>query len=129
MNQPRYKFPVTICPLCNKDLLQHSGMHGYNHVIWECTESVIPVDGSKPLTHYQVEWDKSTGTIAQHMIVGQFYLDTFNTDWRTRIHVARPSTYTYGPNNAADYITIVPQIHPDTSDKLLERVKILVLLS
>lgn len=129
MTETRYKFAVTICPLCNKELKQMSGIHGQNHVSWECSEQIIPVDGNKPLPHYQVEWDKETGTIAQHIVVGQFYLDTFNTDWRTRIHAATPSQYSYGRSNAAKYITTIPQIHPDTSDKLLERVKLLVLLS
>lgn len=129
MINPRYKFAVAICPLCGKDIVQLSGSYGANHLMWQCSELIIPVNGGKPLPHYQVEWDKDTGTIAQHVVVGQFFLDTFNTDFQTRIHIALPTTYTYGISNPAKHVMTVPQLHLDYSDKLLERVKTLVIFS
>ena len=130
MTNQRYKFPIACCPLCHTEIVRLSGSYGREHVMWQCPQLVIPVEGGRPLPHYQVEWDKSTGTIAQHVIVGQFYLDTFNTDYRTRIHVAIPAAYVFfGSNNRAKHVVTIPQIRMDTLDKLLERVKTLVLFS
>jgi hypothetical protein len=126
---PKYKFAIAICPLCNKDIVILGGTYGPNHTMWQCPELVIPVNGGRPLPHYQVEWDKDTGIIAQHVIAGQFFLDTFNTDYQTRIHAALPLTYTHGNYNAAKHVMTVPQLRIDSSDKLLERVKLLVIFS
>lgn len=126
---PKYKFSVAICPLCHSDLQTLSGIVGPNHFMWGCSVTVCPYPSAVPVTHYQVEWDKDTGVIAQHMVVPPFYLDTFNTDWQTRIHTAGPNSYMQNRNQGGSYIVTVPQIHPDTPDKLLERVRLLVLFS
>lgn len=125
MNKPRYKFSVAICPLCDKELKVLNGLFGPNVMIWQC-ETIESPPNAMPCTHYQVEWDKTTGVIVQHMVVGQFYLDTYNTDWLTRISV--PIRYLgYGSNGKI--IMTVPQIHPDKPEKLLERVRTLVIFS
>lgn len=130
--KPRYKFAIAICPLCNKEIAQLSGSFGPNHLMWQCPEIVTTVDGGRSLPHYQVEWDKSTGTIAQHVIVGQFYLDTFNTDYQTRIHMAVPHIHISGYHYngfTGNHVMTVPQLRIDSTDKLLERVKTLVIFS
>jgi len=129
--QPHYPFPFDICPLCNKDLEQTSGFNHENHVIWECSEKVVTSLASRPITHYEVEWFKNDPSVRQRMIVGQFYLSTSNADWETKIYVAgsNAENISRGYAFSSELIMTIPQIHPDTLDKLLERVKMLVVFS
>jgi len=130
MTDQKYKFPIACCPLCHTEVIRLSSSYGPNHIMWQCSSLATFVDVfNGHLPHYQVEWDKDTGTIAQHVIVGQFYLDTFNTDYRTRISLAVPTMYSAGNSNTAKHIVTIPQIRLDTYDKLLERVKTLIIFS
>lgn len=122
--EQRYKFPIAICPLCGKDIASMGEVFGPRTHTWQCNESVTPIT-HVPIPHYQVEWDKNTGVIVQHIVVGEFFLDTFNTDWLTRIH-----TKVYSLSGSRNvHVVTVPQIRPDSSENLLERVKTLVLFS
>ena len=122
--EQRYKFPIAICPLCGKEVSSVGEVFGPRTHVWQCNESIMPSPGIF-IPHYQVEWDKNTGVIVQHMVTGEFYLDTFNTDWLTRIHT---KVYSLGGVRNVHVMT-VPQIRPDSSETLLERVKTLVLFS
>lgn len=126
-----YEFPINTCPLCNQELKIVTGKYRpvyyndstNNDMVWECpTYVMLPTNESFYKTHYQVEWDKKTGLIMQHMVAPPYFLDTPNTDWLTRINIA-------GPNGYTQFIAAVPQLHPDTSEALLERVKTLVVFS
>lgn len=126
-----YKFAINTCPLCNQELKVVTGLYASNYparyqtenMIWECPTYVsLWTNESLYRTHYQVEWDRKSGFIMQHMVTPPYFLDTPNTDWLTRINVV-------DVNGHAQFIAAVPQLHPDTPEALLERVRTLVIFS
>ena len=111
----KYKFAIDKCPLCEKQLIQLS--YGANNNTWECLEKSDLMKDGLILPHYQVEFDIKNCIVVQHIVVYPYILDTFN-DEITRI-------FSY-KNGSIQYIMSIPQIHPDSPDKMKSRIEGLV---
>jgi hypothetical protein len=116
----RYKFAIVDCPICCQVLGKSNGALTGGIVLWECPTKVsAPGTNNILLPHYQVEWVLSDNEIVQHMIVGPYYLETFNADWLTRI-------YKRIAGKPTKLVATVPQIHPDEPSKMEARIDTLV---
>jgi hypothetical protein len=117
---PTYKLAIEICPLCGQKLFQSTTVTTTDTLSWSCPTSLTsPKPPYIPITHYQVEWDKSTACIAQHVVIPPFYVDTFNIDWKSRVHKVNEK-------GELKFVMATPQLHMDSPEKILARIKLLI---
>jgi hypothetical protein len=119
MNIP---FPHEICPLCNK-AMKPNPWYGY----LECPTS-IDMPGALPHSHYFLSFvnkDVEPPTILQHMIVDHYRICTQNNNWKSYIYKAKVLN-----NGSLEWKSIFhcPKIHADTPERLLERIKRLIIV-
>lgn len=120
---PTYKIAIETCPLCGQKLLESTSVTSTGTLSWSCPTSLMNLKPPYvPVPHYQVEWDKSVNSIGQHVVVPPFYIDTFNMDWKSRVHKVNEK-------GELKFVMATPQLHMDSPEKILERVKTLILFS
>ncbi len=114
------KFPINTCPICGNDLFQ-SNYRGI--FIAECKQKVMIPLPLANVPHYQVETTSWNKISIQHIVIPPYGIDTYDTDWKSRIFVIDTDDARW------KFITETLQIHPDTPDNLIQRIKRLVILS
>jgi hypothetical protein len=121
---PTYKLAIETCPLCGQKLSESSGAtSSYGTALWSCPNSINSMIAPYvPVPHYQVEWHRESGNIAQHVVVPPYYIDTFNVDWKSRVHKVNE-------RGELKFVMTTPQLHMDSSEKILERIKTLIIFS
>lgn len=115
----KYKFPINTCPLCGSEITELTC--GQNSRVWECIGTKIGLDGLGYVPHYQVETNLDTNVVTQHVVIYPFLLNTFSNNDKTMVHIIKKGTIIE--------VMTVPQIHMDTYDNLLQRIKKLVIFS
>jgi hypothetical protein len=115
------------CPLCNKKFTQDPRDEGMS--IDKCSE-IVKFEYGKPLPHYSIDHDIGMET----MVVYPFKIVThFRTRRGEDVSTSRIYKY-HTPKNPSNPKSLrfkglitIPKIHPDTSEKLLNRIKGLLL--
>ncbi len=118
---PIYKLAIEICPLCGHKLSESNGaVSSYGTALWSCPNSITSmISPYVPVPHYQVEWHKESGNIAQHVVIPPFYVDTFNVDWKSRVHKVNEK-------GELKFVMSTPHLHMDSPEKILARIKLLI---
>lgn len=109
------------CPLCLKKMVDN------DIGLWEC-DQMVNFNWGKPLPHYKLDIEIGTESMVvfPYKIVSHIYGDSKKNTSRIFIY--------HDPKNPNNYLSrrfkglkTVPQIHSDTSVKLLERIKKLLI--
>lgn len=113
------KFHINTCPLCGDPL------HKIVNIGYQCGHTVTI--GGHTMTHYQVELNSNVGGPVQHVLVEPYALETYAKDWKTYVYRFDPD-YKGNSQKLGSWVFIMEsvQIHPDTPEKLLNRIKLLV---
>jgi hypothetical protein len=112
------KFPVNVCPLCNKVMKLRQLAKVVN--LFECPTQVDELKGK---SHYEVEFDSREEI--QHIIIFPYSIDTLGNSSKSRIYKAYVTDL--GDPIKWKFLKEVSVIRAESEEKLMERLQTLLL--